>query len=554
MRGCMDCGGKVAPNVRRCRDCVRKKRAEVDYRALALKAYGHDCAYCPKWLNRRRDRFYAWRRAQVGVWAVLLYGFRRWPNVQADHILRLASGGSNDLSNLQMLCIRHHARKTRTEGKPIRIRGIRRFRLRHGFAGLELLAAGLLALIRPHHVSPVPVVLGGLLAAGILVVLVLSRMRNRVLDRLWNADLIGLPKQPKQQGRKTDFIVPRSRGRGITGSGWHWQRIDGRKLPRYQPARLTLRYRGKYLPPEQQAKAVSTVSAMLGRPFRARWDHANDRAVLEPIPALPEQVDPFPHDGDPGSLTFAVSESGPVAWNVRGAGGAPHCLVVGETGLGKTSSLRVFIDQALQAGWEVHIGDPKQIELRNDRNRVASYETEIEDIGDLIINIKATMTDRYRQIKAALDVGNTPPQFRPLLLVVDEVAELIEELRKLMRNPPGGGKGSASEHPAVLDLFSIARLGRSARIHLLVGMQRPDARLLTGNARDQFGARLACGPMSADGARMMFGDGTTAKAVEHVPGRALWQVGSGEPVRLQVAWLPDTPATPVSASSPKTAA
>src|SRR3954452_1538047 len=376
MRGCMDCGGKVAPNVRRCRDCVRKKRAEVDYRALALKAYGHDCAYCPKWLNRTRDWFSAARRAQVAFWAVLLYGFRRWPNVQADHILRLASGGSNDLSNLQMLCIRHHARKTRTEGKPIRIRGIRRFRLRHGFAGLELLAAGLLALIRPHHISPVPVLLGGLLAVGILVVLVLSRMRNRVLDRLWNADLIGLPKQPNQQGRQRDYIVPRSRGRGITGSGWHWQRIDGRELPRYQPARLTLRYRGKYLPPEQQAKAVSTVTAMLGRPFRARWDHGNDRAVLEPIPALPEQVDPFAHDGDAGRLIFGQSESGPVAWDVRAA---PHCLVVGETGRGKTAAIRVFVDQALTASWDVFIGDVKRIELRSRRNAVSGYETEPSD-------------------------------------------------------------------------------------------------------------------------------------------------------------------------------
>lgn len=37
------------------------------------------------------------------------------PATEADHIVPLRRGGTNELSNLQGLCHRHHSRKTATE-------------------------------------------------------------------------------------------------------------------------------------------------------------------------------------------------------------------------------------------------------------------------------------------------------------------------------------------------------------------------------------------------------------------------------------------------------
>ena len=45
-----------------------------------------------------------------------------FPGKDVDHILNVADGGTDDLSNLQLLCEWHHKRKTQAEAKAKRVK------------------------------------------------------------------------------------------------------------------------------------------------------------------------------------------------------------------------------------------------------------------------------------------------------------------------------------------------------------------------------------------------------------------------------------------------
>jgi hypothetical protein len=99
---------------------------------------------------------------------------------------------------------------------------------------------------------------------------------------------------------------------------------------------------------------------------------------------------------------------------------------------------------------------------------------------------------------------------------------------------------SGTEHPVVERWRSMARLGRSGRVHLIVGIQRPDAAVFGGEARDNFGMRVALGSLSQEGARMVFGRSDVARDVPaSAKGRATVMSGDGEPLEVQTHHTPN---------------
>lgn len=57
---------------------------------------------------------------------------------------------------------------------------------------------------------------------------------------------------------------------------------------------------------------------------------------------------------------------------------------------------------------------------------------------------------------------------------------------------------------AVMIIGSIARLGRAAGVHLLIATQRPDAKLIPGEIRDNLAVRVGCGRLKPSASLMMF--------------------------------------------------
>ena len=159
---------------------------------------------------------------------------------------------------------------------------------------------------------------------------------------------------------------------------------------------------------------------------------------------------------------------------------------------------------------------------------------------DLVRETFADMDARYEAIENGDDVDDMPR----ILLVVDEVREWVRRANKLWLDEDRAAAGlkSGMEHPAVGGLASIAAMGRSGRVHLLAGIQRPDAKALGsdgGSMRDNYRARVALGGLSEDGAQMMFGDASVGRLVEDVPGRGTVPLG-GRRLRCKLSggkWL-----------------
>lgn len=284
-------------------------------------------------------------------------------------------------------------------------------------------------------------------------------------------------------------------------------------------------------------QAVVNAKTREGR-WRLDWDTAQDRvrAVRRPpMPALIAHPEPLDTD-DPWRLPFATDEDGAqVAWDLRRA---PHCLLAGETGSGKTVTLRALITEAAVRGFQVRIADPKRIELSGFREWpcVAEVATSTEDMVDLVERMYDLMDSRYADVEAK---RKRVDDLRPVLFVVDEAREFIDRANAHWKATKERGQ-AGSTHPVIEQWRSIARLGRSARVHLLTGIQRPDAAIFGGEARDQYGARISMGPMSPQGAMMMYGDQSIGRDLPaEAKGRATADVDARGAREVQTWYTPD---------------
>lgn len=105
-------------------------------------------------------------------------------------------------------------------------------------------------------------------------------------------------------------------------------------------------------------------------------------------------------------------------------------------------------------------------------------------------------------------------EMKDLIIIVDELAELTQK---------SGGKDAASKEQDALKaeilgiLQSIAQLGRSAGIHLMLATQRPSADVVPTILRNNLGARFFCGRATESGASQVALDNTLATTIEPKP-------------------------------------
>ena len=128
--------------------------------------------------------------------------------------------------------------------------------------------------------------------------------------------------------------------------------------------------------------------------------------------------------------------------------------------------------------------------------------------------------------------------FEPLALIIDEYATFKARVTRWYTGVKPKG---APSKPPVLELLSdLARLARSAKIHLLLGIQRPDVEFLGGEMRDNFGARLSLGRLSPQGAIMMWDSPAVGVALpRNKRGRGVTLNAESLPVEVQTYFTPD---------------
>ncbi|WP_144662903.1 type IV secretory system conjugative DNA transfer family protein [Paenarthrobacter nicotinovorans] len=288
----------------------------------------------------------------------------------------------------------------------------------------------------------------------------------------------------------------------------------------------------------------STVMSMLPGRWRSRWDLESDQVVYELRKPLPEAVPHPPITVLPGSaienydkvrVPFAIDEDGRTHFWEPAIN--PHFLVVGTSGSGKTVCMHGIVAEFTAQGWPVWVVDGKATEFIGFRRweNVQLVGTYISEQVRVIHMVHTKMEER---IRAITEERATEDDFEPLLLVIDEFKAfkfLLTMLYKKIRV-----KGDPTEPEALGLVSDIASRGRSIRIHLLLGTQRPDAAFLTGEMRDNFGARLSMGRLNREGAQMMWGNPRTGVALPRkARGRGVTSDENSNPVEVQVYWTPD---------------
>lgn len=278
--------------------------------------------------------------------------------------------------------------------------------------------------------------------------------------------------------------------------------------------------------------------------WRVKWDMINDSARFELRPTFPDLVRlPVPQpDSRPPRETYkelrilvGVDEDGNVtAWRPVID---PHMMLVGATGTGKTVTVREVIVNVANAGWAIWILDGKGIEFLGLRDfpNVQIVANRVPDQIALLYRAHQMMEKRYQQMDLE---GADEDDFEPALIVIDEWADFRSAaVTWYSTHKPKG----APRLPDVLDMLgSLLRKGRTARVHVLLGTQRPDQEYFGGDMRDNVRMRVSMGRLSPQGALMMWESASVGVALPRGKrGRATSVNAAGQPVEIQTFFVPD---------------
>ncbi|MEN8905410.1 MAG: FtsK/SpoIIIE domain-containing protein [Clostridiales bacterium] len=196
-------------------------------------------------------------------------------------------------------------------------------------------------------------------------------------------------------------------------------------------------------------------------------------------------------------------------WNFRKA---PHALITGITGSGKTYYLAYIIRMFLSYNAKVSIIDPK----RSDMSFLEKYlgnnvAYNGDDIVTLLSNEVEDMENRFEDFKKHPEYGFGKDYFDygydPVIIIFDELMSFM-----------GGSSDPEQKKYVMNSLLDIIAKGRQAGYFVILTTQRPDTKFIDGSIRDQLSLRVALGKMSNDGYKMVFGTGQNLKLTEKKKG------------------------------------
>lgn len=278
-----------------------------------------------------------------------------------------------------------------------------------------------------------------------------------------------------------------------------------------------------------------------GSDFSVQVDPQSDQIVFKrkiPLPAVvvpPAKHQPLVNDDAAYhrfKVPIAVGDGGEqVVWHPSNN---PHCMIVGQTGKGKTVALHGVIQALCQAGWRVWLIDGKRIEFLGYEGypNVEFLAQRVDEQIRLVNQAREIMDQRMEMLRKR---EITKAELDPIAIVIDEVTALRDFMDERWDEVKGRTK-QTGKSPAMKWLDNVARLARSMKVHLVYGLQRPDTTIINGEARDNFGARISMGALeSADGSVMMWGNGAIGRQVPDIKGRAIGRINN-VPTQVQVAY------------------
>lgn len=229
-------------------------------------------------------------------------------------------------------------------------------------------------------------------------------------------------------------------------------------------------------------------------------------------------------------------------WNISWKSNAPHILIIGPTGGGKTSAIRTLVTGLVLRGICVLAIDPKKIELDGMENwpGVTAVVYTLRHICALISAVHSEMHARLDWVHATKMPNTTLPIFA---IILDEFFVMSGMINRATKGPDKALADWVKGEDPLGKIADIAALIRSAGGREAVGVQRPDAFMFGdagGSVRDNFGTRVSLARLSQDGDQMMWGESNVTRDVDtSVPGRAMASNERGDPFEAQIFWTPD---------------
>jgi S-DNA-T family DNA segregation ATPase FtsK/SpoIIIE len=200
---------------------------------------------------------------------------------------------------------------------------------------------------------------------------------------------------------------------------------------------------------------------------------------------------------------------------------APHLLVGGTPGFGKSAFLHQGAVTMLQHGVELQVVDLKRLEFAYLKNHARVVTTE-QDAVKLLQSLCREMDRRIDTLEAAgvVKVQDYQGDDMPYIaVIIDELAELQAD-------------------PFFDALNRLLRLCRAVGISIIASTQRPSVKVLDGDSRAMFAARLCYQVADELNSRMVLGEAHSEAAyLPGIPGRAVWRFGNTI-TEVQTMWLP----------------
>ena len=232
---------------------------------------------------------------------------------------------------------------------------------------------------------------------------------------------------------------------------------------------------------------------------------------------------------------------------------APHLLVAGATGQGKSVGLNAIVTSLLYkkhpSEMKIVLVDPKKVEFSIYNPLINHFLAKVpdEDADPIITDV----TKVVRTLNSLCKLMDTRYD-----LLKEVGARNIKEYNKKFidrRIPPRGGHGYMPYIVVIIDEFGdlimtagkeielpiarIAQLARAVGIHMVIATQRPTTTIITGNIKANFPARIAFKVSAGIDSKTIL-DRTGAQQL--IGKGDMLYLGGAEPIRVQCAFV-DTP-------------
>lgn len=235
-----------------------------------------------------------------------------------------------------------------------------------------------------------------------------------------------------------------------------------------------------------------------------------------------------------GELAVGQSALDTIRFNLNRV---PHVLVAGETGSGKSVILRCLLWQMIEQGARVYMIDFKGgVEFGRQYEQFGEVITERDralEVFTFLVTENEARLKLFRELEVKnLDEYNkkTHQHLCRIGVFTDELAEMLDK------------KGVSREEKAVFEqlegkLSTLARLSRATGINLFMGVQRPDANVLTGQIKNNIPVRISGRFADKTASEIVLGN-TDAVHLPDIKGRFLYKVGN-ETIEFQSFYFDD---------------